>query len=312
MTKSKIAHLAMIIQTLLVSPGYTFAKWATNEIDAFPLMMLRAFGAASIFGLILLADGGYRKAPFTRGDLKKFILLALAGTVLNQFFFILGVKYASPAVSAIIYSLTPMVVLLFSVFILRNEKFSTTKIIGAGVALAGVCIVIATPSGGQNTPILTGALLTACGLLCWAGYLAYSKPMVEKHGPIPATATVMMLGMALFLPFGVSSLADVPYTEISWKGWFGLGYMIAVNSILSYYLILFAMERIEASRVAIYINLQPATAAAFSALTGGDKLTLPMLLGGGLTIVGVFTLNRAQTKKKSIEQNNIPPTEQSV
>lgn len=300
MTDKKAAHLGMIIQTLLVSQGYTFAGWATKEINPFALMMLRAFGAAAVFGWLFWRIHTPQMMSDLRKDAKAFIGLAVLGTLCNQLLFVLGIKYSTPASSALIYSLTPIIVFLISVFLLRTENFSRQKVVGVCVALIGVAIVILNPSATmEGVPVLLGNLLTTGGLLCWASYIAYSKPMVQKHGAIVATSVVMFLGMLLYFPFGVFTLAAVPYATISWKGWFGLFYLIAVNSALSYYLIFYGLNRIPASQVAIYINLQPVVATLFSALVGGETITLAFVLGGMITLLGVFVLNTAPAKSTS-------------
>jgi drug/metabolite transporter (DMT)-like permease len=81
------------------------------------------------------------------------------------------------------------------------------------------------------------------------------------------------------------------WPSVSAKAWFGLGYLVLVNSVAGYFLTMFAVTRITSSQTALYINLQPIVAMAFSSWYGGEHIPVQVFVGGFLVITGIFVLN---------------------
>ena len=293
-------HLAMALQTLLIGPSYTFGKYATAEIDPIPLMTMRIWLAALTFGLIFLGMGGWGERKPTRQDWFLMLRLAFVGTTLNSFFYIVLLNWTTPGNTALIYGATPLSVLLMAVFVRRSERLTRKKLLAVLMAVVGVVIVVLAVAEGQvaSHPYL-GNLVGLMCLAFWTYYLTYSKKIMERFPAIKVTAMFMVMSALFFLPLGAYFLPDVAFAAISPRAWFGLGYMAAVNSLLSFLLVSFALRYAQSSQVAIYMNLQPAWAAVFSFMLGVDALSPPFIAGGLLTLAGVYILNTIQKKERA-------------
>jgi drug/metabolite transporter (DMT)-like permease len=290
------ATIAMVLQTLLVGPGYAITSWATQEINPFLLYFIRAIGAALFFALLFSLWKKWGIINKTKKEWRKIIGVAISGTVLNQLFFVVAIRYATPASVAIIFSLTPLVVLLISVF-RKIEKLNSPKMLGIACALAGVLIVLSLhTAGGQAENPLWGAAAGLFALFFWSLYIVNSRSLAANYGAVEATGLVMLLAPLIFAPIGVFLFQGWDYSVVSGKAWFGLGYLIAVNSIASYFLILYALKRLHPSQVAIFINAQPIVATFFSVITGTEKLSVSFVVGSLLTLGGIYIINRSQHK----------------
>ncbi|MCS6906175.1 MAG: DMT family transporter [Bacteroidia bacterium] len=286
------AQLAMVLQTLLVGPGYAIASWATQEINPFVLYFIRAIGAAIFFILLLSINKKWDNIRQARQDWRRILGVAISGTVINQLFFVIAIRYSTPAIVAIIFSLTPLVVLLISVFH-KVEKLNLAKLIGIVLALVGVFIVLrlhSTSSDAQNP--LWGNIAGLIALFFWSLYIVHSRSLVAKYGAIEVTGLVMLIAPIVFSPIGIFLLQSLSFSTISFKAWFGLGYLIVVNSIASYFLILYALKRIHPSQVAIFINAQPIVATIFSVVTGTERISTSFVVGSLLTLSGIYIINR--------------------
>lgn len=293
----------MGLQTLIIGPAYTLASWASKFFDPFVLLLLRGMIEAVLFALFFFLTGGFRRGWPSRRLWRRLLLLAVLGVVLNQFLFILGLKYTPPTNSALIYSLTPMIVLFLASFLFGLERFTRQKFVAVLVALAGVVVVFYSLGRNFNFEHIIGNLITLGAITCWSFYLIFSRstfrPDPDTGAPptldaVRGTAVVMMLGALLYLPFGLTQLPGTDFAAVTPRAWIGLANLVLINSIATYALFNYALTGLETTRVAIYMNLQPVSAAIFSLMLSQEELTLLFLLGGLLILVGVYLLNRAR------------------
>lgn len=288
-------HIAMSLQTLLVAPGYTFGKWAAQGMPSLALLQLRLGGTAVILLLVLLLfrPRALREFRPQRSDWFLLPLLVFVSPIANQLLFVVGLRYAAPSTSALLYSLIPLIVLLIGVLVLRNERFTQNKLLGIGLALLGVFLVVGTAS--QSAPgdePLLGVLLTLGSVLCWAWYIVFNRRYVQRYPPLEFITLLMLLAAFMFLPVGLPALLELDWAAIDGRSWFGLFYLTVFNSAASFLLMAYALVRLQASQVSVFTNLQPGLAALFSAALGLELLTPALGAGIALAFAGVYLLNR--------------------
>ena len=71
-------------------------------------------------------------------------------------------------------------------------------------------------------------------------------------------------------------------------------YLAVLTSVVAYLLWYYALSKTEASKVAIFSNLQPAATAVAAWLILGEALHWELLVGGVLIIAGVRLTQRAR------------------
>ncbi len=281
------AHLVMVVQSIVVAPGYVLGKYATSEFTPFALMQLRIGLAVLIFWVMLAFVPGQLRVvrDLPRNRWPGIFLLALCGGMLNQLFFIIGLTHTTPATSALIFACLPLAVAGLAIFLLKTERFKWLKIIGMAIALAGVLVIIIHQRGAPTQ--LKGNAYTVISMLCWAVYMALS-PRVLKGVPALAAITVLMtIGAVLFLPLGLPAALDTDFAIITPKAWFGFLYLTIFSAAAAFLLVMYALLRLTPSQVAIYVNTQPVLATFLSVAMGMEDFTLMFALGGCLTLVGV-------------------------
>jgi drug/metabolite transporter (DMT)-like permease len=195
----------------------------------------------------------------------------------------------------LIYALSPAGVFLWCVAWLKTERWLWGKTVGLTIAFCGVGVVLAASFQPHvlysGKPLWLGNLLTACALVCWSWYLAASRPLMRRFNPLMLTSLLMILGMTPYLVVGIRLPFLLDWTTISTKAWFGLSYLVLVNSVAGYFLTMFAVTRISSSQTALYMNLQPIVAMAFSAWYGGEEIPVQVFVGGFLVVAGIFVMN---------------------
>jgi len=291
-------HVLMLVQTLTVAPGYIFGKPATMAFPIEVLMPIRIVGASLFYWLLLFLTNRNAIQAFrpTRGQWKQFFGFALVGTVLNQLTFMMGLRFTTPAHSALLFALVPMLVVVISVLILKSERMNIGKAAGILLALMGVSWVIYSSQPGTVTAsdVWLGDGITILSVLCWAVYMSNSRQLVQQFEPLTFITVLMTVGALIVLPIGIYPALTYDYSQISTEAWWGYVYLTIGSSAVSYLLLVFALKKMHASRVAIYINAQPVFTTLISLSIGTDEPSWSFLTGGLLVVTGIYVLNRAR------------------
>lgn len=76
-----------------------------------------------------------------RKDIPRLIIVSVVGIVLYQTLFMETVKYTSATNASLLISISPIFTTVFAI-ILKQEKFSSRKLIGSIIAFCGAALVL--------------------------------------------------------------------------------------------------------------------------------------------------------------------------
>ncbi len=280
-----VVYFVLIFQQLLASGTHLIAKMVVRDIEPVTLTMLRSVLAA--VGLLVYYLVAKKRFQFHKADYKRILWLSLLAIPINQFLFLAGMRYSTPANAALLYGSTPAVVLVVSHF-LGKEQITFRKSLGVGVAFLGIALIVFQHGIDFHSGYTFGNLLFLFAVIAWGLYTVQGRSLTIKYGAFPTSAATMILGGVLFMPIGVFGVANFDFSTLTLTHWGGLLYLAIATSVLSYYLWYYALERIEASKVAIFTNIQPVLTTLFSVLLFGQEITAVFVLGGLLALAGVI------------------------
>lgn len=276
--------VALSIQTLISAGTFLAAKRAMGEMDPFTLVICRFLLAGAAFlGILGVMPGS--SLPPRRIWLKVAGLGFLAGPI-NQGALFYGLSRSRAAHGALFYALTPMLVLVISVARGR-ERTSWRTAGGILTALIGVLILLLSKSTADVSGPLFGDLFILAAVMAWAFFTIDGKPLIAEFGAIRATAWTMSAAMVLILPLALVRFDTHALKLASTTAFSCIAYLALLTSVVSYLLWYYALSKTEASKVAVFSNLQPVATAVMAWLILGDPLTWELLVGGGLVIAGV-------------------------
>ncbi|MBF0407524.1 MAG: EamA family transporter [Candidatus Riflebacteria bacterium] len=288
---SNVFVLSVLALTQVITGGtYLVAKIALTEFDPFTLGLFRFLLAAAIF-LPILHFSSILKLP-EREDWTSFFLMALLAVPLNQGLFLFGMKFTSAGHGALLYATTPLLVMLLS-FMGGMEVLNSRKVTGVILGFAGVAIVLSDRENSGGTATLTGDLLVFGAVLTWALYTLVNKRILKKYSPIFATGISLSLGALIFIPIGIPSLLNFEISRISSSGMLSLLYMAILTSVFAYLIWSWALKSVEATKVSVLSNLQPAVASALAWIFLNEPITLKFVLGFIVILCGVILTQRS-------------------
>lgn len=286
---------ALLLYTLLAAATFIVARVALEEFDPLALAQLRFVVAASALVVLVIARGGVagglRALLPPRRDRAAVAWVGLLGTPLNQALFLLGLKQTTPAHAALLYALTPILVLAMAL-LRRQESLVPMRALGLGLAFAGVALLLFGRGLAAERATLAGDALVLAAVAAWAAYTARSRELVTRLDPLSVTAAATVFGALVFLPLGVPAVLAQDFARVSLRGWLGLAYVGLVTSVVTYLIWSWALARAEASRVAGFSNLQPVAAALLAWLLLGTPLTLHFALSAAVILAGVALAER--------------------
>lgn len=281
-------YLALGTQVSIAAVSYLVSKAAVDHFSAAEVVLLRAVLSAPLFAVLLVGRPSPRLPAI--GEVPLLLLLGLLGVVLNQGLFLTGLRSSTAGHAALMYALTPLLVLLASVGS-RAEQARTGRMVGIALALAGVVIVLRDRGMTAGASVLSGDLLIFLGVVAWALYTVLSRRIGPAHGAVRLTSWTMLAGTVLTLPF-VAEIDPEHFRTAGLGAWLGIVWLALATSFLSYLLWIYALARAEASQVSVWSNLQPILTAVLAWAVQGAPITAGFAVGGALVLGGVWMTQR--------------------
>ncbi len=279
--------VVMGLHTLISAGTYLLGKAAADAIPTLALGLLRFLIAGAGF-LLLAKFRGLELWSVAKADWRAYFWAGFLGVALNQVAFLGGLALTLPSHAALLYALTPTMVLLLA-WVRGQERPGPRKLGGLALAFSGVAVLFSGKAGGILPPRwILGDIMVLVAVVAWAGYTVLSRPLVLKHGAQRATTLTILFGLAVFAPLGLVGLPRLAVASVPPMAWVGLVYLGLMTSVASYLLWFHALSMKEPSRVAIATNLQPVATAVLAWVFYGQGVTPSFALGAVLVIGGVI------------------------
>ncbi len=295
MKSETTAHIYLSATALIYGANYTIAKDVLSGGLIQP-MGLVYFRALSAFILFFIFHSIFIKEKIERKDLKELFILSLFGVIINQSFFIVGIKYTTPINAALLLTVVPIIVFVFSA-VINKERVKTSRVIGIILGLSGVLIIILGRGHiAMNINTLPGDILVFLNAVSYAFYLVRVKPIFLKYNPVTVTKYLFFFSIICLLPFSFNDIITVQWQKFNFRTWTSFLYVLVFTTFLAYLLNNVALKKTSASVVSIYIYLQPVIATAIALSLAKDVLTLEKIIAGILIFTGIYLVSLNKNK----------------
>jgi drug/metabolite transporter (DMT)-like permease len=279
----------LVLMVSLWSLNFVIGKIALREFPPLLLAAVRTAIAGFVIVPVFLLRNRRRSIRWTARDIASLLVLGVLGIALNQVFFVMGLSHTSVAHSAIVISMMPVLVLLMAA-IRGQETLTWRKAAGLGVAISGIAVLQTARHGGEAS--IVGDIYTLlCGVV-FAAYTVFGKSVLTKYDTVTMNTFAYVGGALALAPVILWNLGRFNFTSVSAAAWLSVGYMAIFSSVISYLIYSYALSHIAASRVSAFSYLQPLGATLLAIPILGEHVTAPLLIGGALTLAGVYSTER--------------------
>ncbi|WP_321921534.1 DMT family transporter [Paraburkholderia guartelaensis] len=292
MSARAAATLAAATTGILVGAAMVSTRAVSAEASPATLAFLRYF-----IGMGVLA------APVWLGTRPRFARRdAVAISLLGIFQFAVLIVLLNHALAilpaatcALVFSTMPLFTMTLAVAS-RSEAFSLPKLFGFLIALAGVAILLGVPSahpGSRDTGALSALLsATLIGAVCSLLY----RPLLKRYPALPTSALAMSAAVVFLV--GLCWITAQPLVPtLSMTQWGNVGF-IGLSSGVGYFCWLWALSRLDASRVVGFQALDPVTAAVIEVAVTRQWPSSTLVIAVALVVSGLFVSQRRKPKRR--------------
>jgi len=281
-------RLAALAAVTLWGISFVATRAALSEISPIPLVFTR-FALGTAFLLTLLAVRRRLEIP-PRESWPALAAMGFLGIFLHQMLQAHGLALTTAVHTGWLIGLIPIWSALLSAVVLR-EKLGSAKIAGLLLGFAGAALVITRGklSGGLLAlPTTRGDLLILASTVNWAVYSVVGRRTLARVGSARATAFAMLAGWAMLAPLFVLRAGWTEYARLSATVWAAIAFLGIGCSGLGYLFWYAALERLETSRVAAFLYLEPLVTLAAAVVLLGEPVHGTTVVGGLIVLAGVF------------------------
>jgi drug/metabolite transporter (DMT)-like permease len=284
------AHGALLLSGLIFGANYWIAKGLMPEpLLPRQIIFIRVFSAAVLFWVLSGLVKNEKVKP------KHLLIIALSSTLgvaVNQIFFFEGLNLTTPVDAAILHASSPIMVLLFATWIIR-ERILWINVFGVLIGAVGAVLLI---TSGKSAEVFRGDMMGNIFILinisAYALYLVLIKPMMESYHPFTVMKWVFIFGFIAVAPFTTHTLFALGNDVLTTKTLLSLAYVVLGTTMLAYLLTIYGLKYLKASSAGYYIYLQPLMAGLIGLIGFGEVITLQKILSAVLIFTGVYFVNR--------------------
>ena len=305
------AYLALAAICIIWGTTYTAIKYAVRDFPPFMLVGIRQTSAGLLLLGLALSSGRIirRRTPMGEEALdaalagernpltQRYVLLqmltGLATITGGNGFITWGMQYISSGIASIIGSLTPVMVLLISLFWKSSERITFRMVAGVLLGFAGLGLIF---NDGWQDFLRPEYRWGIAG--CFASCLSWSMGTVmAKRWNSPDVSPLLNAGLQITAGglggFVLSFLFDVHHSiHHTAESWFSVIYLITIGSALAFTLYMYVLKHLSATVSSLYSYINPVVAILLGWAMLGEPLTAGAATGMAVTIAGVWLVNR--------------------
>ncbi len=291
MKKRTLAIFAAIGATTIYGLNHTIAKGVMPDVvQPYGFIMLRVIGAAILFwGISIFGP----KERIEKADYWRLALCAFLGMGFNMLSFFKGLSLSTPINSAVLITLTPIIVLILSALFIK-EKISKIKVGGIFIGLLGAMglLLLGTEMRQDAPNIPLGNALIILNSTLYGSYLIVAKTLINKYHPYTFMKWLFTLGIIICLPFGLQELKEIEWATMPFEALWKITFVVVGTTFFTYLFNIFALTQLRASTLSAFVYVQPVLGILFAVAMGKDRLTTVKILATALVLFGVYLASR--------------------
>jgi drug/metabolite transporter (DMT)-like permease len=237
---------------------------------------------------------------------RSILVLSFLNFLLSNGLSTWGLKYISSGLGAIMGAIFPLWIVIIGLFTAAN-RIPAKAVIGMILGFGGVCVIFYEHLHDFSKPdFLKGILLSLVATWSWAFGTLYTKKHAANFNPYFSLGLQMVISSIALLIISLFTGIAISLTSIPWQSWAAIGYLFLFGSVISFISYLYALQRLPTAQVSIYAYINPVVAVLLGWVIFSEKLTIFITIGGLVTLLGVYLVNKAFKAVPPVEQ---PETE---
>lgn len=220
--------------------------------------------------------------------------LALGSAIITAHFLIqiTGLKYTSATNTGWIISITPLVTVVLSYFLLR-ERIGSREIAGIIIATFGILLLV---SHGNLLNLdwikSTGDWLILASAHTWALYTVATRDLTRSQSPLIITISVLIPTGLLMLGFMLLSSDWNSFLHLPAKVYVALLVLAVLATALAHWFWQEGVRSLGATRAGIFLYLEPIATTTLAVPLLKERFGVFTAIGGLMVLAGVYVAQR--------------------
>lgn len=285
------AYIALAITSIVWGTTWVGSKICVRYTPAFEVASIRQFSGGIIYVLFFLIKG--EKLP-TLKQLGWLTIMAILMFVSSNGLATVGLKYIPSGLGALIAALYPLFVVLIEMIFFKNKQIKSSTFLGLFLGIAGIAVVFYDNAfHNHKEGFWIGVAVSMIAMITWAMTTIFIAKKKSELNPYNALGWQMLLSS--FIMYGIANATGdiIPFAKIPLETWATLAYMVGAGSIIAFIAFIYSMKNLEPGIAALYAYINPIVAILVGSLLVDEKLTINILIGSAITLLGVYLVNRS-------------------
>ncbi|BAH08047.1 hypothetical protein CKR_2996 [Clostridium kluyveri NBRC 12016] len=295
MKEKLIGSLCLFLAASIWGSMYVLSKYILEFVSPITLLWVRYAIAFVVLFVILRAfqHKKRRKVVIKKGDWLLIAWIGFIGYFISIFMQFLGTQLSDAHTGALITASTPVFVVLFARFILK-EAFTRKKMISLVLATLGVVIVI-----GLDTMFLKhflGNIVLVGAAVTWALLSVYVKVASKRFDSLIITTYAMLFALIFTTPLMLLQHENISFILYNRQFLLGILYLGVISTAAAFFLWNKGIELMDAGMGSLFLFFQPVTGSILGWLCLGEQLNTGFFIGGILIIIAVFIASKDEAQ----------------
>lgn len=282
------------------------ARFGLAQFNPFAFVGLRlAIACLAHLGVYLFDRR--RHWPTDRLLWRRAALMGVMGTAVPMTTLLLSLQYQSSGVTSIFITTAPAITVLMAHFLLSDERLTRRKVVGIALALGGALLLVlqgesGLPDASEASPI--GFALVMAGMIAGSAMAIYARKYLRQFDGFDVATTRMVVATLFMAPI-VLIFTGLDFSQVTAQGYLSLIYTALVGAFFGLILEFYIIKRFGATAAAMTAYVIPVVATVGGLLFLNEKITLVMLGGMVLIVLGIAIINQ---RRRVLRRGYIPPT----
>jgi drug/metabolite transporter (DMT)-like permease len=280
-----VAEIAILLVMLTWGVNVVAVKAVLADLPPI-LFAFSRFGSAFLVMLVILR---WREGTIglPRRDILPLMALGLIGFGLYQDLWASALDITTASNSALITAATPVSTVLLAAAV-GSDTLSRAKLVGAAIAFAGAVSVVLATHGIGLSGASAGDLMTFAATLCWAVYVAFGSPVLQRHSPLRTATWAIGFGCLGMLPLAVWQATSFDASRVDGRTIALFFYCTLLAAAAANVVMFEAVKVLGPARMVLFQFLMPAFAVVAAAIFLGESIVLGQILGGAIIVAGIL------------------------
>ncbi len=232
----------------------------------------------------------YEKTKWTKLGKKVYIamfLQAFLTCTLYNVFLLYGLTYANAIAAGIITSITPAVVFILALFLLR-ERLNIRKVFAIVLAIIAVLIMNIAGVEVEGGSSSLGIMFMLLAVISMSLFFIYAKKLAVELKPITMSAILCFFGFIQLAPMGIYEFTSYDLSIVTINNWFGVVFYGVCGWALAYVFTYAGLQRINASTAGMATSVIPIVATIVAVAFYGAAIRIVDVIALILVIVCIY------------------------